>query len=60
MSLESERMLGSVVAALAHADGVVAGIGDDQSGCRTPCEGLDVEALCAHLVQKVLFLRRTA
>jgi uncharacterized protein (TIGR03086 family) len=48
-------MLDSVHQALAYAGGVVGGIGDDQRRLPTPCEGFDVEQLCAHLVQKVVF-----
>jgi uncharacterized protein (TIGR03086 family) len=50
----SEPVLDAVFGGLGYADRVVAGISALTRHQSTPCEGLDVEALTAHLVQKVL------
>ena len=48
-------MIDAVAAALDYSDRVIAGVPDDRRPAPTPCEGLDVEGLTAHLVQKVVF-----
>lgn len=50
----SEPVLDAVFGGLAYADRIVAGVSDQTRHQPTPCEGMDVEALAAHLVQKVL------
>jgi uncharacterized protein (TIGR03086 family) len=50
----SESVLDAVFGGLDFADRIVAGISARARRQPTPCEGLDVEALTAHLVQKVL------
>jgi uncharacterized protein (TIGR03086 family) len=50
----SEPVLDAVFGGLDYADRIVAGISARTRHQPTPCEGLDVEALTAHLVQKLL------
>ena len=50
----SEPVLDAVFGGLDYADRIVAGLSGGTRHQATPCEGLDVEELAAHLVQKVL------
>jgi uncharacterized protein (TIGR03086 family) len=49
-----EPVLDAVFGGLDYADRIVAGVSARTRHQPTPCEGLDVEALTAHLVQKLL------
>ena len=50
----SQPVLDAVFGGLGYADRILAGVSAPARHQLTPCEGLDVEALAAHLVQKVL------
>jgi hypothetical protein len=49
------HVLRAVRSSLGYTDRIIVGIPEDGRSRRTPCEGLNVEQLTAHLVQKVRF-----